>query len=116
MSNTAAKVTVEGLPVLTDGVTIKVADSRKCVSIYGIGGNRMPINFTVEQWDNFVENFDAIHAFVEGNRDKLLTQSQRKLERQSAKKDAKLLSKAEQEAEERRITLMAMTIAKALKA
>ena len=84
-----AEVDAQPKPTLAEGVTVKVSDSRKCISIYNVAGNRMPGNFTIEQWDCFTESYLAIHAFVEENRDVLLTRSERKFENDAARKQAR---------------------------
>jgi hypothetical protein len=70
----------------TSEVMIKVSDSRKCVSIYGI--QRMPYNFTIENWDQFVAVYEHLAAYVEANRSHLLSADERKYENQLARQAA----------------------------
>lgn len=66
-------------PGLAEGVTIKVADSGKCLSIYGLfAKDTIPTNFTIEAWDRLQESIHAVAKFVDENRDKLLTSEERK--------------------------------------
>lgn len=103
---------VQEQPKFTDGVRIKVADSKSCVSIYGIINDRMPLNLTIEAYDALAQNWDAVVAFVEANRNNLLSKAERKLEKLQAKHDAKLVKQQETKLNEMSI---AIALAKLLK-
>lgn len=66
-------------PGLAEGVTIKVSDSGKCISIYGLyAKDTIPTNFTIEAWDRLQESIHAVAKFVDENRQNILTQDERK--------------------------------------
>ena len=104
----------QAVPQFTDGVTAKVSDSRKCVSIYGIVSERMPFNLTIEMFDTLTQNWDAIQHFVESSRDQLMSKSERKSAKGYEKQDAKLIAK-QAKLDEARILTLALQLAKKLK-
>lgn len=105
----------ETQPKLAEGVSIKVADSRKCVSIYGITTERLPVNFTVEQFDRLNESWEAVRCFVEANRDKLLTKEERKFENKQAKAYSYKEEQKQKGMDESKDLLLALQILKAMR-
>jgi hypothetical protein len=90
------RVNVNEFLTLTSGLKIKIAESRKCVSIYGLFGNdRIPTNFNTEAFDILVESWEEVKAFMEANRDQLLTRDERKHLNKVSKVEAKLVKDAE---------------------
>ncbi len=82
------------LVALDNGVTVKVSDSGKCISVYGIISDRQPVNFTVEMWDKLQANIHALAGFVDNNRDKLLSREERKFAKQADKQSDKIAKEA----------------------
>jgi hypothetical protein len=90
------RVNVGEFLTLTSGLKVKIADSKKCVSIYGLFGNdRIPTNFNTEAFDILVESWEEVKAFMEANRDQLLTKDERKHLNKVSKVEAKILKDAD---------------------
>lgn len=98
-----------------EGVTVKVADSHKCFSIYGLAGNRMPLNFTREQFDSFSRVYEALQRWYASHKSDIMTKDEKKVDREAQRTIGKYAKTQSERASDMSITLAALTAAKAVK-
>ena len=51
------------------GITFKVSDPKKCLSVYGLMVR--PVTLYASQWERLLDSADKLRAFIAANNDKL---------------------------------------------